>query len=145
MSVNIKKFRKQAKLVEETRVNWNEKIKELQTKDFEEKELVSVTKDLNFLKSQDISGPFASAEDVQDFMEKVSESTTKKKRMYVEVRYAKQTCLSISNHAKYFRLRRDGKNLGTDEYPKCLKEYLSTSKSFGKLIIPYLRNVLGGL
>ena len=54
MSVNIKKFRKQAKLVEETRVNWNEKIKELQTKDFEEKELVSVTKDLNFLKSQDI-------------------------------------------------------------------------------------------
>lgn len=151
MSINIKKFRKQAKLVEEIRVNWNVKMKELQTKGFEEKELVSVKKDvcklrnLNFLKSQDIPGPLASAEDVEDFMEKVSESITKKKRMYVEVRYAKQTCLSISNHAKYFRLRRDGKNLDTGDYPKCLKDYLSTSKSVGKLIIPYLRNVLGGL
>lgn len=59
------------------------------------------------------------------------------------MRYAKQTCLSISNPSKYFRLR--GKNLDTEEYAKCLRDYLSTSKSFGKLTIPDLRNVLGGL
>ena len=109
-------------------------MKELQTKGFEEKELVSVKKDvcklrdLNFLKSQDIPGPLASAEDVEDFMEKVSESITKKKRMYVEVRYAKQTCLSISNHAKYFRLRRDGKNLDTGTIQNVLRIILALQR-----------------
>ena len=67
--------------------------------------MVIAKKDLKFLKSQNIPAPFASAEDVEDFMEKISESTAKNKRMYVEVRYATQTCLSISNLAKYFRLR----------------------------------------
>ena len=68
MSTDIKKFRKQVKLVEEIRVNWNEKMKELQTKVFDEKDLVNVKedvfklKDLEFLKSQNIPGPFAPAE-----------------------------------------------------------------------------------
>ena len=91
MSTYIKKLRKQAKLVEEIRVNWNEKLKELEAKGFEEKDLVYVKKDvsklkdLEFLKSQDVLGPFTSAEDIEDSMEKVSESTAKNKRIYVEV------------------------------------------------------------
>ena len=46
MLIDIKKFRKQVKIVEEIRVNWNEKMKELQTKVFEEKDLVNVKKDV---------------------------------------------------------------------------------------------------
>ena len=41
----IKKFRKQAKFVEEIRLNWNEKMKELHMKGFKEKDLVNVKKD----------------------------------------------------------------------------------------------------
>ena len=46
MLIDIKKFRKQVKIVEEIRVNWNEKMKELQTKVFEEKDLVNVKNDV---------------------------------------------------------------------------------------------------
>ena len=46
MLVDIKKFRKQVKIVEEIRINWNEKMKELQTKVFEEKDLVNVKNDV---------------------------------------------------------------------------------------------------
>ena len=49
MLTYIKKFLQQAKLVEEIRLNWNEKMKELYMKGFKEKDLVNVKKDASKL------------------------------------------------------------------------------------------------
>ena len=49
MLTYIKKFLQQAKLVEEIRLNWNEKMKELHVKGFKEKDLVNVKKDASKL------------------------------------------------------------------------------------------------
>ena len=49
MLTYIKKFLQQAKLVEEIRLNWNEKMKERHMKGFKEKDLVNVKKDASKL------------------------------------------------------------------------------------------------
>ena len=49
MLTYIKKFLQQAKLVEEIRLNWNEKMKALHMKGFKEKDLVNVKKDASKL------------------------------------------------------------------------------------------------
>ena len=63
--------------------------------------------------------------------------------LYVEVRYARNTCLSMSNSNKFFKLRRIGKTLESLEYAQCLTQYLDNSRNLTKLTIPDLKNVLG--
>lgn len=83
MSTDFRKFRKEAKLVEEMRIEWNEKMRELQKIGFEEKDLVNIKKDadklkdLEFLKKQSIPGPFTTVEEVEQFMINAEESVDK--------------------------------------------------------------------
>ena len=66
-------------------------------------EAVKLT-DLEYLKLN--GGPFTTPEEVEEFMKKTKESKEKNKRLYTEVRYAKNTCMSLKHSAAVFRLKR---------------------------------------
>ena len=63
----------------------------------------------------------------------------------MEVHYARNTSLSMSDSEKFFKLRRNGKTLESLEYAQCLTQYLDNSRSLSKLTIPDLKNVLGSI
>ena len=52
---------------------------------------------------------------------------------------------SLRKDAVVFRLRRNGKNLDTEEYASNLSLYLDQSRNMSSLTISDLRNVLTGL
>ena len=83
-------------------------------------------RDLEFLKSK--GGPFTSADEVEDFMKQEMDSKEKNQRLYVEVRYAKNTSLRLKHTDPVFRLRRDNKNLISIEYAENLKCYLGSAR-----------------
>ena len=101
-------------------------------------------KDLDFLKT--LGRPFTNKEEVDKYI-KNSKFSDKGKNswLYVEVRYAKTTSLSLKETAKVFGLRRGGKKLGTMEYATNLMEYLDDSNNMTSLTISDLNNVLGCL
>ena len=67
--------------------------------------------DLEYLKQQSNPGPFTSTEQVKTFMKQIPESKEKKQRMYIEVRFQKNTSKFLKKDNAIFRLKRDGKNL----------------------------------
>ena len=71
--------------------------------------------------------------------------TDKLNRVYVEVRYAKATCLSMNSKTlnNFFMLRHNGKKLAYKSYAECLKKYPGTSRSINLVTIPDLQNALG--
>ena len=77
-------------------------------------------------KLRELDGPFTTPEAVDKFFasKDVSEED-KNKRMYIEVRHAKNSSLSFPKSSEVFRLKKQGKNLSTDTYVSNLKAYLS--------------------
>ena len=145
------KYRSVAKEINDIRMNWNERMMKLQEEGYSGKEALAITKenkkikDLAFLKAQKIPGPFTTKEEIEKFMKSCKESISKNKRMYIEVRYARQTSLSLKESAKVFRLKKNGKNLDTMDYALNLSKYLETAKNNSTLTIGDLNNVLTGL
>ena len=86
----------------------------------------SKLKDLEFLKQQQIPGPFTAAADIKTFIESDIEDKIKQDRLYVEVRYAKATCLSMNTQTanRFFKLRENGKKMAYQVYSDCLLKYL---------------------
>ena len=93
--------------------------KDPEKKGYTEKEASNVLKeakkleDLEYLKSQNPTGPFSSCDEVTMYLD-----IEKKKRdtLYKEIRYAGKTSLSLPENASVFRLRREGKYLSSQEY-----------------------------
>ena len=50
------------------------------------------------------------------------------KRLYMEVRYARHSCLSMKPTASVFRLKRAFKKLSSQEYADNLREYLGDAR-----------------
>ena len=75
-----KKIRKEANEIKEIKVNSNEKIKTLAEEGYRQKEMENLNiewqklNDLEFLKKQDIPGPFTSPRDVEKLMRTEPES-----------------------------------------------------------------------
>lgn len=65
--------------------------------------------------------------------------------MYNEVKYAKITCMSLKRTAAVFRLRKDYRNLSTEEYVENLSSYLSIARCCSQTTIGDLRNVIHGI
>jgi len=147
----LKKFRKGAKMIESLKVDWTSRMQKLQAEGFEQQDIINVKKDtsklkdLEYLKSQNPVGPFTSCQEVENFMETTLESKSKNDRLYREVRYARNTCLSMANPSKFFKLRKDNQNLLSEEYAACLISYFDNSRSLGKLTLSDLKNVIGGI
>ena len=146
----LNSYRKQSIAINELKLNWNKKMQDLEKKGYDAKEVLNAKKDsakikdLDFLKN--LGGPFTKKEDVADYLKKTNFSNKEKNsRLYVEVRYARCTSLSLKETAKVFRLKRGGKKLETEEYASNLMEYLDDSKNMASLTITDLNNVLGSL
>ena len=145
------KYRKAAKDIQRIRVQWNAKMKELEQKGYESKEALNLKKDasklkdLEFLKNQQIPGPFTSADDVDMYINSELTIKDKQDRLYIEVRYAKATCLSMNTKSlnQFFKLRQKGKKLDYEKYADCLKSYFDTSKSMSTVTLPELKSTLG--
>ena len=89
-------------------------------------------KDLAYLK--ELGGPFTTKDEVQEYMKsKQANKEAKNARLYIEVRYARSTSLSLKETAAVFRLKRGGKKLETEEYATNLMQYLDDSKNIASL------------
>ena len=112
-------YKSSAKMIDEIKIEWTERMRELQAKGFEKQDLLNLKKDSNklkdleFLKQQIPPGPFTKREEVESYMAIAEESKIKNDRLYIEVRYARNTCLSMSNTQKFFKLKQNGKKLKT--------------------------------
>ena len=145
----FKKFRKEAKKIKDLKLQWNEKMKVLQEKGYEEKELKNMLKestklgDLEFLKNQKVPGPFTRKQEVVDYMNSDDSEETKRDRLYKEVRYARVTSQTLPPTSALFRLRTKGnKYLPIGDYAKNLSQYLDDSHSVSKVTIAELHQVL---
>lgn len=80
---------------------------EMGEKGFQAKEALNIErdasklKDLDYLKSQEFPGPLTTSEDVHTFCELDIPEKHKQDRLYIEVRYAKATCLSLNTKSLF--------------------------------------------
>ena len=82
--------------------------------------------DLETLKK--LGGPFTNPRDVAKLM-RSRITDEKNQRLYVEVRYARDTSLSHPKNSSLFRLKSNHKNLSSEQYANNLKMYLYNVKS----------------
>ena len=81
-------------------------------------------KDLEKLKSY--GGPMTTPEEVDKLVDDDALTDDEKlARIYIEVRYARDTTLSLPRGSDLFDLKKNYKNLSLDTYRKNLKVYLS--------------------
>ena len=146
----FRKYKPQSKEIESIKVTWNEKMRKLQEKGYQEKDLLNVKneerrlKDLQFLKNQVMPGPFTCKEDVIKFMESCEESKEKVDRMYVEVRYAK-ACSGFGDNKAMFRLKKNGKKLSSGDYQDGLERYFEGARAAKSISMADLKNILCAL
>ncbi|KAK6171675.1 hypothetical protein SNE40_018117 [Patella caerulea] len=109
---------------------WNTRQSELMAQGLAEKEVSNLsvdkrrTSDLDKLKI--LGGPFTSIGEVDDYIANTDiQETVKSSRLYLEVRYARDTSLSIPKTSDIFHMKKDYKNLPLNTYASNLKVYLS--------------------
>ena len=94
----------------------------LQEKGFTEKDIMNLQlenqklKDLEFWRNQIPPGPVTEPEDVNSFMEDIHESKDKNNRMFIEIRFQKNTSTALRKNAEVFRLKKNHQNLDTSDY-----------------------------
>ena len=146
----FRKYKQQSNEIETIKVTWNEKMRKLQEKGYAEKDLLNTKneekrlKDLQFLKNQAIPGPFTCKEDVVKFMVSCKESDEKVNRMYIEVKYAK-VCSGFGDNKAMFRLKKDGKKLGSEDYQDGLENYFEGARAATSISMADLNNILYAL
>ena len=102
---------------------------ELKDKELLDKEIANLAidkrknKDLNTLK--DLGGPFTSTKELDLYLQSELTEENKVSRLYLEIRYARDTSLSIPKASDIFRLMKDHKKLSLEAYSTNLKIYLN--------------------
>ena len=95
---------------------------ELQKQGYTEKDILNTKMenkkliDLEFLQKQPIPGPFTNSDQVKHYMDELSEGKEKNHRIYIEVRFQRNTSNALKKDASVFRLKDKGKNLSTQDY-----------------------------
>ena len=72
--------------------------------------------DIEFLKKQNLPGPFTRSNEVSRYLGSDINDAVKNKHLYIEVRLAKRTCLSLKPSSSTFKLKRAVRSLMPDEY-----------------------------
>ena len=130
------------------RAEWNVKVKNYEEKGYNEKKARAEEQklcDIEFLKKQNPPGPFTRSNEVSNYLSSYINDAVKNKRLYIEIRLAKRTCLSLKPSFSIFRLKRAGRNLLSDEYGQNLISYLDNSHSQTTITISDLKKVLTAL
>ena len=123
----------------------------LQEKGFTEKDIINLKlenqklKDLEFLRSQIPPDLFTKPADINSFMKDTPESKDKNNRMFIEIRFHKNTSTTMRKNAEVFRLKKNHQNIGTSDYASNLCQYLDQARDITRLSMGDLRNVLNGL
>ena len=99
-------------------------------------------KDLTYLKSQVAPGPFSTADEVHSNIRLSLEKNEKNKGLYVEVWYARVLSSTLKETASIFCLKRNGRNLTTQEYADNLIKYMDDTESMNTLTLADLNTVL---
>ena len=113
---------------------WEERQKELMKKGLEEKEIANINIDQqrnsDLQKLVELHGPFTGAQEVEVYMAREDVGEVEKgKRLYLEVRHAKNSSISFPKVSEIFRLKKDYKNLSNEVYAKNLMVYLKRISS----------------
>ena len=99
---------------------WNRKQEQLSKEGLSTKEAQNVVVDrrrnLDLSKLKEKGGPFVSSEEVKDFLASELSEKDKVARLYLEVRYSRDTTLSFPKNSDIFRLKRDHRNLDSSTY-----------------------------
>ena len=102
-------------------------MEEIEKEGMSLKEAASLTqerkklKDLEYLKAQIPPGPFTSADD--QYMKAEVDEKEKNECLNIEVRYAKMTTSNMKTSSAVFRLKKDYKNLDSEDYAHNLRVY----------------------
>ena len=130
MPAQFRKLVKKDEKVDHILKVWRESQEELVKEGLQEKEVANVSTDKQ--RNSDLAllvkegGPFTSPDMVQEYMARpgISEKD-RNKRLYIEVRHAKNSSLSFPKQSEVFRLKKNYKNLDSEMYSKNLCVYLS--------------------
>ena len=145
---DFRAYRKTASIIHDMRKEWEEKMQSLQKDSYALREAemskreATILKDTEFLKKQTSVGPFTSVEEVNEFMESCPESKQKNERMYREVRFHRMTSRRKKESDSVFRLKKQGKNLETDDYANNLKAYLEKTRQLKNITLTDLSGIL---
>ena len=121
------------------------------TKRFTEKDIINLKlenqklKDLEFWRSQTPPGPFTKPEDITSFIEDIPESKDKNNRMFIEIKFQKNTSTATRKIAKTFRSKKNHQNLGTSDSSSNLCQYLDHAWGITGLSLGVLRSVFDDL
>jgi hypothetical protein len=130
----FKQFGKKAKRVNSLVTEWSAEQAKLEESGLSRMEVSRVSaekrklSDLEKLVAQ--GGPFTRSKQVDDFLKRKRLSDKDKQdRLYLEVRYARDTTLSLPKFSDLFRLRESYQALPTKKLAKNLKVYLDKASS----------------
>ena len=151
--VDLKKlrtYRKEALEIKKVKSEWNLKMKALEEEGYSAKEILNTKKDANklkdlqFLKDEIPPGPFTNADAVSRYVDDSNiKDDVKNKRLYIEIRYAKNTSLSLKETSSVFRLRtKHQQNLTSEEYADNLMQYLNNTRKVGNISADDLSSAL---
>ena len=127
-STILREYRKMSDKMNELMKSWTDLQNQLTCAGVSKKETenlkIDKRRNSDLSKLKDMGGPFVSASEVEEYVAK-EDLTPKEKdtRLYLEVRYACDSCLSLPKSSDIFRLKRAYKNLSMDEYSTNLKIY----------------------
>ena len=94
---------------------------------------------------EDITGPFTNEDEIKRYLLHQIDDDRKNKHMYDEVRYARISCMSLKPTAAVFCLKRNPKNLTTEEYAENSIAYLSNARCCKTITVEDLNNVMCGI
>ena len=148
---DLRKFKLPAKEIKELKLQWTNKMAEIKKEGLQLKEASSLAQekkklqDLEFLKTQSPVGPFTSAEEVEKYMKSEVDEEQRNKRLYTEMRYAKHSTVSMKRSSEVFRLKKNYKNLDSEDYAHNLKIYLGCLNSVNRITLEDFSYILTGL
>lgn len=107
---------------------WDERQKELSEKGLSEKGLQNVATDRrrnsDLHKLKGMGGPFVTSGEVKQFVDSGLSEEEKVARLYLEVRYARDSSVSFPKNSDIFRLKRNFRNLDAKTYADNLVAFL---------------------
>ena len=129
---------------------WSIKQEELRKQGMQDKEIANLAvdrrrnKDLDSLKA--MGGPFTSAAAVDQYiLSGECDNEAKLNRLYLEVRYARDTSLSLPKTSDLFRLIKDHKKLPLSTYAVNIKLYLNNITSNAEVTMYDFSKVMDAL
>ena len=133
-------------------MGWSKRVQEQQLEAFTEKEKKNLKYDsdkyeqLEELRNDMVfPGPLVTDNEVRQYIGLDLDDHIKNKRLYKEVRYAQMSSMSLRPTASVFRLKRNPRNLSTEEYADNLCSYLCSARSCKTITMDDLNNVMRGI